>query len=521
MYDATEGELADITAPEAVNVGTESARDINFAAVRAVVDTVSSTLGPRGNDKLIEQPDGEVLITNDTETILGETTTRNPVASLAIDVAEAVDHEYDDGSTTAIVLTGALLDAAEDLLDRGVSANVVARGYGRALRHLDDELEELKRPARGDETTRRAVETAITGKGFGMARSDIVDLVFAAADSVRNDDAIDTDRIRTVTQTGQATADSTVTPGVALANEPVRQAMPSEVEDGRVLLIRGSIELTDTKQKTSIDIGDAESFTRFHEQEAGEIRELAERVTELGADAVLCSRSIADEAQSVLSRDGVLAVRQVDDDALSAIATELDATVVSGVAEASAADLGRGSLRRDESDELLLVEGEGERRPTIVLRGPTQHVADELERHVRTGLEVVAAADGGVVGGAGALEAELACGLRRAARSIDGREQLAFEAFADALDRIPRTLAERAGVDPVDALISLRTAHDAGDQWTGIGAGGDFVDALEAGVVEPVEMKRQVLSSATEATTLVLRIDDVLTVHELSASVSD
>ena len=231
MYDATEGELADITAPEAVNVGTESARDINFAAVRAVVDTVSSTLGPRGNDKLIEQPDGEVLITNDTETILGETTTRNPVASLAIDVAEAVGREYDDGSTTAIVLTGALLDAAEDLLDRGVSANVAARGYGRALRHLDDELEELKRPARGDETTRRAVETAITGKGLGMARSDIIDLVFAAADSVRDDDAIDTDRIRTVTQTGQATADSTVTPGVALANEPVRQAMPSEVED--------------------------------------------------------------------------------------------------------------------------------------------------------------------------------------------------------------------------------------------------------------------------------------------------
>jgi chaperonin GroEL (HSP60 family) len=518
----SESEIAGIVSPETTRSGPKSAREINLSAVQSVVETVRSTLGPRGKDKLIEKPDGEVLITNDSETILSETAVSNPVASLTISVAKAVGQEYHDGSTTAVILTGALLDAAESLIEQGVAPNVVARGFERARQCADRSLDDVMIPGGWNvEVLTHVAETATTGTGLGMAGSDVATLVVEAAELVRDADSFDPDRIRIVTQTGQSPATSTVSRAVALAKDPVRQAMPDEVIDGRVLFIRGSLELSDTNQKTSIVIEDVDSFTRFHEREATEIRDLAGRVVDLGADAVLCSRSIADEAQSVLSRENVLAIRQVDEDALNTIAASLGGTVVSSVTEATTDDLGSGDFRRDPDDELFCIEGNGEPRPTIIIRGPTQGMVDELSQHVETGLEIVAgASDGGVVGGAGALEVELSHRLRRAARGIDGREQLAFEAFADALEQIPQTLGENAGLDPVGALVSLRTAHASGDRWAGIGENGDIINAVDTNVYEPVEMKRQVLKSATEAATLVLRIDDVLTVDALSESLS-
>lgn len=519
--ERTDSDVDAITRPGAERTEGDEAREHTFEAVQSAVNVVRTTLGPRGKDKMIEQPDGTVLITNDASTILSETVVTDPTAALVVDVADAVGRQRSDGTTTAVVLAGALVREAEALIEQGVHPSSIIRGYERAQAVARTELDALTESVDLDRETRcRVAETTMTGKGLGADRSEIVDLVVSAAEHVVDGGVVDTDRVRIVTQTGRPTTDSEVVDGAVLTDDPVRESMPKNVADARVLLTHDPVQLTDTGRDTSIEIEDTDSFERFLEQEGDQIREMVEHVTDIGANAVLCSGSIADEAQSAMSVDGVLGVRQVDDEALAFAADVLGGSVVSNVSEATAAHLGTGSLLRDADDDLYVVRGDGETRATILLRGPTQQVVEELKRHAETALEVVASADDGrLVAGGGATEVELARRVRAAAGGVEGREQLAVEAFADALESIPRVLAENAGADPLDALLELRNAHAAGEQWAGIDDRGEIRDTFEANVLEPVAVKRQAVSSATEAANLVLRIDDILTVHELSGEV--
>lgn len=518
MNELAKGAVESITRLKAGHSGEESAREINISAVRSAVNTVESTLGPRGKDKLIEQRDGEVLVTNDAETILSKTVVDNPAAVLTIDVAKAVGREYRDGTTTAVLLTGALLDEAEALLDQGVTPTKIARGYDQGQTLSTGALDDLAEPVDPtSETVHHVAETAMAGNSVGGDREKLAELVVSATESVRDGGRIDTTHVQIVTQTGQPISHSKVIQGAALTADPVRQSMPNSVEGGQVLLTTDPVQLSDTRLETSIDIEDAESFHRFFDRESEEIRGLVDKILDVGADAVLCSGSIADEAQSVLSLNDILAVRQVDNEMLSTAAAVLGGSVVSSVPEVTVEDLGTGRLQRDENDELFLASGGGAARATIVLRGPTQQVVDELKHHVESGLEVVAGAmDGGAVTGGGATELELARQIRDAAQGVVGREHLAVEAFADALEGVPKTLAENVGLKPIDAILSLRTAHDSGDCWMGIDASGTLADQRKANVIEPVCVKQQAISSAVEAAILVLRIDDVLTVDELS-----
>ena len=497
----------------------EATREHTFEAVRAVVATVRTTLGPRGKDKMIEQPDGTVLITNDAGTILSETVVANPTAKLVVDVANAVGSERGDGTTTAVVLAGALLREAESLVEQGVHPSSIVRGYEQALSMARTELDAMAESVEVDtETRRHVVETTVAGKGLAGDRSTLVDLVVSAAELVSEGNDVETDRIRIVTQTGRPTDDSEVVEGAVLAADPVRDSMPKELESGRVVLTEAPVQLTDTGYDTSIEIEDTESFERFLQQEDEQVREMVSSLTDVGANAVLCSGSIADEAQSALSVEGVLGVRQIDDEALRFAADVLGGTVVSNLGALTEDHLGVGSLLRDEDDELYVIRGDhGEKRATVLLRAPTQQVADELERHAEAALDVVAGADDGrLVAGGGATEVELAGRVRRRADGVPNREQLAVDAFADALESIPRVLAENAGADPLDALVGLRNRHADGQRWAGIDESGEICDTFETNVLESATMKTQILNSAAEAANLVLRIDGMLTVGDLS-----
>jgi chaperonin GroEL (HSP60 family) len=393
----------------------------------------------------------------------------------------------------------------------------VVRGYDRAAEITRRELADLGAAADGEADLRRVVETAMAGKGLDADRSTLVDLVISAADLVEEDGSVDPEHIRIVTQTGRPVADSKLVDGAVLNDEPLRESMPRSVERGRVLLTRDPVQLADSSLDMNVEMPDADAFSRFLEQEDEQVRNLVAGLVDLGADAVFCSSSIADEAQSALAVQDVLGVRRIDDEALAAAAAVLGGTVVSSVRDATADDLGEGSVTRDEDDELFVVRADGGTRATVLLCAPTEQLAGELQRHVETAIDVLTSAAGGhVVAGGGATEVELARRVRAAAAGTAGREQLAVEAFADAIEGVPRVLAANAGLDPVDALVDLRNAHADGGSRTGVAADGTLIDTFEAGVREPVGVKRQAIASAVEAAGLVLRIDGILTVGELS-----
>lgn len=520
-------EVDAITAPDAERMDAASVREYNFGAVYSVVEAVRTTLGPRGKDKMIEQPDGSVLIVNDASTVLDEIAIAEPAASLAVEAADAVGREFHDGTTTAVVICGALLEEAEGLLDRGLHPNTIVRGYERASDIARQELEALATPIGSTPSALRSVATtAMTGTGAGMSPSEITDLVVSATGLVEASGAVDADHVRVVTRTGYPTADSRVVEGAVLTDDPVRESMPRSVADATVLLTRDPVQLSDTGTDTAVKIGDAESFDRFLDQEAEQVRGMVETLVGMGVDVVLCSDSIADEAQSAMSVNGILGVRRVDDEALRATAAVLGGTVVSSLPDATTADLGTGRIVRDEDDGIFLVygdgDGSGETRATILLCGPTEEVVDELARHAGTGLEVVASGvDEGIVAGGGATEIELAARVRDAASGVRGREQLAVEAFANALEAAVRVLVENVGRDPVDVLTALRSAHAGGTARTGIGAHGELIDTFEADVHDPAAVKRQAIDSATAAATLLIGVDDLFFVGELSAGDDD
>lgn len=518
MERRTADDAGSITAPETTALAGSAAREYTLASVQTVSDTVRTTLGPRGKNKMIEQPDGSVLVTGDAATILDEVGVEAPAAALVVGAAEALGAERHDGTTTALVLGAALIAEAEALLDDGLHPNAVVRGYEHAERIARRDLDSLAEPASTDsDTATRIARTALTGVGTGAEAAALADLVVSAVDLVAADGTADADHVRVVTQAGGSTAASAVFDGVVLDDDPVRESMPASVEDATVLLTADSLQLDDTEQETSIRFEEADSFDRFVDRETAEIRALVESLVEMGVDVVLCSASIADEAQSALSVDDVLGIRRVDDEALRAAGAVLGGTVVSSVGEATPADLGAGGAVRGDEDDLYYVSGDGASRATVVLRGPGADLLADRERHVRRAVAVVTDGVGEpLVAGGGAVESALARRVRAAAPGVEGREQVAVEAFADALESVVRVLAENAGRDPLDTVLDLRRAHADGAHRTGIDETGTLRDTFEAGVVHPVGTVERVLSSATGAASTAVRVDDVLFVEDLT-----
>nr|WP_276254985.1 thermosome subunit alpha [Halovivax sp. TS33] len=533
------GPLA-VLSEESQRTAGDEARTMNISAARAVAETVRTTLGPRGMDKMLVDSSGNVVVTNDGVTLLEEMEITHPAANLVIEVAQTQEDEVGDGTTSAVILAGELLSVAEDLIEQGIHPSSIVAGYREAATTAKSALGELAIEIDPDdtETLEAIAATAMTGKGAERAKDLLSELVVrAVTTAVREDGTVDRDAIDIRSFPGRSVEDSRFISGTIVDKKPPHPSMPTSFTDADVLVYEDDLELSELEIDAGATITDVEQADAFADRDREELEAAVDRIVDVGADVVLVDGGIDDLAQQRFVDAGVLALRRVGDDHRQRVAAATGAARVGDLERLTADDLGRAG--RVERELIRGLTHTGNARPeqttvfdelpesdvgTVLLRGGTEHVVDEIERAIEDSVGVVSAAieDGSVLPGAGAPEAELALAVREAASGIEGREQLAVEAFAEALEAGPRTLAENSGHDSIDALVELTASHDGGDRTAGLDpdTGGPF-DALEAGVVEPVRVKRSALESAVDAATMILRIDDVVAAGELSTAGDD
>ena len=508
----------------------KDAQSMNITAGKAVAEAVRTTLGPKGMDKMLVDSSGNVVVTNDGVTILKEMDIEHPAANMIVEVAETQETEVGDGTTSAVIVTGELLSKAEDLLEQDIHATTLAQGYRQASQKAREILEDIAIDIDADDTDslEQIAATAMTGKGAENAKDTLSELVVRAVQSVADDGVVNTDDIKVEKVTGGAIENSELVEGVIVDKERVSENMPYAVEDAKVALLDTALEVQETEIDTEVNVTDPDQLQQFLDQEEEQLREMVGTLKDAGANVVFVDGGIDDMAQHYLAQEGILAVRRAKKSTIQALSRSTGARIISNIADVNEDDLGfAGSVAQKDvaGDERIFVEDvEDAKAVTMILRGGTEHVADEVKRAIEDSLGVVAATleDGQVLPGGGAPETELALGLRDHADSVGGREQLAVEAFADAIDIVPRTLAENAGLDPIDSLVDLRSQHDGGATSAGLDAyTGEVVDMEEDGVVEPLRVKTQAIESATEAAVMILRIDDVIAAGDLKGGGDD
>jgi len=508
----------------------KDAQSMNITAAQAVAEAVRTTLGPKGMDKMLVDDAGGVVVTNDGVSILDEMDIEHPAANMIVEVAQTQEDEVGDGTTTAVVISGELLSEAEELIDQDIHASILAQGYRQAAEKAKEILEEraIEVGPEDTEMLQKVAGTAMTGKGAESSKEILSELVVKAVQSVADDGEVDTDNVQLEVVVGGATDESELVEGVIIDKERVHDNMPFAVEDANIALLDTAIEVPETELDTEVNVTDPDQLQQFLDQEEAQLKEMVEDLKEAGADVVVTQKGIDDMAQHYLAQEGILAVRRAKKSTIQALSRSTGARIISNIADVNEDDLGfAGSVAQKDvaGDERIFVEDvEDAKAVTMILRGGTEHVADEVKRAIEDSLGVVAATleDGKVLPGGGAPETQVALGLRDYADSVGGREQLAVEAFADAIDVVPRTLAENAGLDPIDSLVDLRSKHDGGATTSGLDAyTGDVIDMTEDGVVEPLRVKTQAIESATEAAVMILRIDDVIAAGDLKGGGDD
>ena len=511
----------------AQRVRDRDAQSYNIRAARAVANAVRSTLGPKGMDKMLVDNMGDVTITNDGVTILKEMNIEHPTAEMVVEVAQTQEDEAGDGTTTAVALTGELLKNAEELLEQDIHATAIIRGYNLANEKVKEELEVVSDTIDVEDLSllQKVAETSMTGKGTEVHKEMLAKMVVEAVKKVSYEDegeiCVDLDFLNVETQSGESTSRSELFNGAVIDKEATHDNMPSEMEDANILLLMEAIEIKETEVDAKINITDATQLRHVLDQEEEEIRKQVQKVIDSGANVVFCQKAIDEVARHYLAKAGILAVRRMKKSDMHFLKHLLDTTIVSDIDDFSSEDLSKGKVSRDDDDKLFYVESANQDGfgVTLLLRGSTEHVVDELERSVGDAIDVVSqtVTDGQVLAGGGAVEVELASRLRSYAEGVSGREQLAIEAFASSLELIPRVLAENAGLDPIDVLVDLRAAHEEGNQKAGLNVfTGGVVNTFDAGVIETTHAKRQAISSATEASNLILKIDDIIAAGDLS-----
>ena len=504
------------------------AQSHNISAAKAVAESVRSTLGPKGMDKMLVSSMGDITVTNDGVTILQEMDIDNPTAEMVVQVAETQEDEAGDGTTTAVSIAGELLKNAEDLLDQDIHPTAMIKGFHLASERAREEVDNVAHDVDPEDTEllKQVAETSMTGKGAELEKDALARLVVDAVQAVTVDaddgeTIVDLEYVNIETQTGRSAGDSELLNGAVVDKSPAHDEMPRSVEDASVLLLNEPIEIEDTDADASLQLDSPDQLQTFIDKEEEQLKEKVDAIADSGADVVLCQKGIDDLAEHFLAKEGILAASRVKKSDLSFLREVTGGDIVSDLDSIGDATLGSANVEYDEADELFYVEGlaDGSHGVTLLLRGSTEHVVDELERGIGDALDVVAqtVSDGRVLAGGGAVEVEVARRVREYADSVSGREQLAVEAFADALELVPRVLAGNAGLDSIDTLVDLRAAHDEGRETAGLNVfTGEVVDTFEAGVVEPAHAKQQALSSATEAANLVLKIDDIIAAGDLS-----
>jgi len=497
----------------------------NIAAAKAVANAVRTTLGPKGMDKMLVDTIGDVVITNDGVTILKEMDIEHPAAKMMVEVAKTQDDEVGDGTTTAVVIAGELLKRSEDLLEQDVHPTVIAHGYRMAAEKSQEILDDLSIEVKPNnlEMLRKIADTAMTGKGAEASKEKLTELVVRAITMIADEDGtVDTDFVKIEKKVGGSIEDSEIVEGVVIDKERVHPAMPKVVRDAKILLLNAAVEFKKTEVDAEISITSPDQLQMFLDEEERMIKAIVEKIVASGANVLICQKGIDDIAQHYLAKAGILAIRRVKKSDLTKLSRATGATVISSIDAIDADELGSAGLvdeKKVSGEEMIFVtECVNPKAVTLIVRGGTEHVVDELDRAIEDALRVVAVAieDGKFVAGGGAPEVELSLRLREFAATQGGRAQLAIEAFAAALEIIPRTLAENAGLDPIDMLVELRSEHEAGKKTVGLDVfEARPADMLAAGVVEPVRVKTQAIASAAESAIMILRIDDVIAASKM------
>lgn len=503
--------------PEGTNrsVGRDAQRN-NILAGKVLAETVRTTLGPKGMDKMLVDGLGDIVVTNDGVTILKEMDIEHPAAKMLVEVAKTQEDEVGDGTTTAVIIAGELLKKSESLLDQDIHPTIIAMGYRQAAEKAQEILDDIAIDSVDEETLIKVAMTAMTGKGTEAAREPLAKLIVDAVQKVAEDGAVDTDNIKIEKKDGAVVEDSTLVEGVIVDKERVHPGMPSEVKDAKIALVNSPLEVKETEVDAEIRITDPAQMQAFIEQEEKMVKDMVDKVAESGANVLFAQKGIDDLAQHYLSKAGILAVRRVKKSDIGKLARATGANVVTNLEDLTADDLGEAGIveeRKVSGEEMIFVEEcSVAKSVTLFVRGSTKHIVDEIVRAIEDAIGVVAATveDDKVVAGGGAPEIAMAKKLKDYADSISGREQLAVNAFAEALEIVPKTLAENAGLDSIDSLVDLRAAHENSavmglDVFTG-----KVADMKEAGVIEPKRVKKQAIQSASEAAEMILRIDDVI-----------
>ena len=526
-----QGQPMIIMGDDAQRVKDKDAQEYNISAARGVAESVRSTLGPKGMDKMLVDSMGDVTITNDGVTILQTMDIDNPTAEMIVEVAETQEDEAGDGTTSAVAIAGELLKNAQELLEQDIHPTAVIKGFNLASEYAREQVDDVATAVDADDTAvlKSVAETSMTGKGAELDKEVLADLVVRAVQgvTVEADDGshvVDLQNLNIETRTGRAAGESRLLSGAVIDKDPVHDDMPTDFESANVLLLNDPIEVEEADVDTAVNVESPDQLQRFLDKEEEQLREKVDTIVESGADVVFCQKGIDDLAQHYLAKEGILAVRRTKKSDLSFLKNVLGAPIVSDLDSLTADDLAVGSVSRDAEEELFYVEGEDAHGVTLLLYGTTEHVVDEIERGINDAIDVVATtvSDGRTLPGGGAIEVELARRLRDYADSVSGREQLAVEAFADSLELIPRVLAENAGLDSIDLLVDLRAAHERGETDAGLDVfAGEVVNTTEAGVVETAHAKEQALASAAEAANLVLKIDDIISAGDLSTAGDD
>jgi len=495
----------------------------NIMAAKLVAETVRTTLGPKGMDKMIVDSLGDITVTNDGVTILEEMKIEHPAAKMLVEIAKTQEDEVGDGTTTAVVIAGELLRLAENLLDKEIHPTVIARGYRLAAEKSLQVLNAMAEQVTEKEelVLRKIASTAITGKGAENAKDHLsaiaVEAVKRVADHVDGEWRFDKENVKLEKKVGGSVEETELIDGIVIEKEAVHPSMPKHVHGATIALIDAAIEIKDTEIDAKIEITDPAQMQAFLDQEERMLRNMVDKILKSGANVVFCQKGIDDTAQHFLAKAGVYAARRVKKSDMEALARATGAKIVSNLDDLDAKDLGKAGAveeRKIGNDDLTYVTGcKNPKSVTILVRGGTEHVVAEARRAMTDAVGDIAASlrTGKIVAGAGACEIELAKELRKFSESLEGREQLAVMAFAEAMEVIPRTLAENAGLDPIDCITELKAAHDKKQKWAGINVfTGRVMDAWKAGVIEPLKIKTQAISSAAEVAQMILRIDDVI-----------
>ena len=499
-----------------------SAQSNNIAAAKAVADSVRSTLGPKGMDKMLVDSMGDVVITNDGATILKEMDIEHPAAKMIIEVAKTQEQHCYDGTTSAVVLSGELLKRSEDLIEQNVHPTVICEGFRLAAEKAISLLEGHGISTEGnDEVLLEVAKTSLTGKSAGAVKAFMADICVRAVNAVgvidEGERLVDLSDIKVEKRQGGSIKDSSLIDGILLDKERVHAGMPRSVNDAKIALVNSAVEVKKTEVDAKIQITDPNQLASFLAEEENYIRGLVDKITASGANVLVCQKGIDELAQHYLSKAGVFAIRRAKKSDMEALSKATGGRIVTNMDDLTGDDLGQAARVEErkigESDMTFLTGCPEAKSVSVLLRGGTEHVVDEIRRAFDDAVGVVSVAweDGAVLTGGGSVLAALSRDLRTYAETIGGREQMAIEAFASALEIIPRTLAENAGLDPVTTIIALRKAHADGASHAGINVyEGGVVDMQAGNVLEPLRVVEQAIQSATETAIMILRIDDVI-----------